>query len=64
MGGGNGANEASARLMGLPVNRTKVLVYVLSGFCSAMAGILYSIYVVLDMARHGTGFELTTIAAS
>jgi simple sugar transport system permease protein len=49
--------------MGLPVNRTKVLVYVLSGFCSAMAGILYSIYVGSGHGTHGTGFELTTIAA-
>lgn len=63
MGGGNGANETSARLMGLPVNRTKVLVYVFSGFCSAMAGILYSIYVGSGHGTHGTGFELTTIAA-
>ena len=64
MGGGNGANETSARLMGLPVNRTKVLVYVLSGFCSALAGILYSIYVMSGRGTHGTGFELTTIAAA
>jgi ribose/xylose/arabinose/galactoside ABC-type transport system permease subunit len=63
MGGGNGANEVSARLMGLPVNRTKVLVYVLSGFCSALAGILYSIYVMSGRGTHGTGFELTAIAA-
>jgi hypothetical protein len=49
--------------MGLPVNRTKVLVYVFSGFCSAMAGILYSIYVGSGHGTHGTGFELTTIAA-
>jgi simple sugar transport system permease protein len=63
IGGGNGANETSARLMGLPVNRTKVSVYVISGFCSAMAGILYSIYVNSGHGTHGTGFELTTIAA-
>jgi simple sugar transport system permease protein len=63
MGGGNGANEQSARLMGLPVNRTKVLVYVLSGFCSALAGILYSIYVMSGRGNAGTGFELTAIAA-
>ena len=63
IGGGSGANETSSRLMGLPVNRTKVLVYVLSGFCSAMAGILYSIYVNSGHGTHGTGFELTTIAA-
>lgn len=63
MGGGNGANEISARFMGLPVDRTKVLVYVISGFCSALAGILYSIYVMSGRGTHGTGFELTTIAA-
>ena len=63
MGGGNGANEQSARLMGLPVNRTKVLVYVFSGFCSALAGILYSIYVMSGRGNAGTGFELTAIAA-
>jgi ribose/xylose/arabinose/galactoside ABC-type transport system permease subunit len=63
IGGGNGANETSARMMGLPVNRTKVLVYVVSGFCSALAGILYSIYVGSGHGSHGNGFELTTIAA-
>ena len=63
MGGGNGVNEQSARLMGLPVNRTKVLVYVFSGFCSALAGILYSIYVNSGRGNAGTGFELTAIAA-
>ena len=63
MGGGNGMNEESARLMGLPVNRTKVLVYVFSGFCSALAGILYSIYVNSGRGNAGMGFELTAIAA-
>ncbi len=63
MGGNNGANEVSARLMGLPVNRTKVLVYVFSGFCSALAGIAYSIYVGSGHGTHATGFELTVIAA-
>ncbi len=63
IGGNNGANEQSARLMGLPVNRTKVLVYVLNGFCSALAGIAYSIYVGSGHGTHATGFELTVIAA-
>ena len=44
IGGNNGANEQSARLMGLPVNLTKVLVYTFNGFCSALAGIFLSIY--------------------
>jgi ribose/xylose/arabinose/galactoside ABC-type transport system permease subunit len=63
IGGGNGANELSSRLMGLAVNRTKVLVYVISGFCSALAGITYSIYVGSGHGTHATGFELTVIAA-
>jgi ribose/xylose/arabinose/galactoside ABC-type transport system permease subunit len=63
MGGNNGANEVSARLMGLPVNRTKVMVYVISGFCSALAGIAYSIYVGSGHGTHAMGFELTVIAA-
>jgi ribose/xylose/arabinose/galactoside ABC-type transport system permease subunit len=63
MGGGNGANEVSARLMGLPVNRTKISVYMLNGFCSALAGIAYSIYVGSGHGGHAMGFELTVIAA-
>ena len=63
MGGNNGANEQSARLMGLPVDRTKVGVYMLNGFCSALAGIAYSIYVGSGHGTHATGLELTVIAA-
>lgn len=37
IGGNEGRNEQSARLMGLPVNRTKMLVYIFNGFCSALA---------------------------
>jgi galactofuranose transport system permease protein len=63
MGGNNGANEQSARLMGLPVDRTKITVYMLNGFCSALAGIAYSIYVGSGHGTHATGLELTVIAA-
>jgi ribose/xylose/arabinose/galactoside ABC-type transport system permease subunit len=63
MGGNNGANEQSARLMGLPVNRTKVLVYAFNGFCSALAGILLSLYTGSGHGDLGNGLELTVIAA-
>lgn len=63
IGGNNGLNEQSARLMGLRVDRTKVQVYMLSGFCSALAGIAYSIYVGSGHGTHATGMELTAIAA-
>lgn len=58
-----GGNEQSARLMGLPVNRTKMLVYTLSGFCSALAGITYSIYVLSGHGLYAGGFELDVIAS-
>ena len=58
-----GGNEQSARLMGLPVNSTKVLVYALAGFCSALAGLTLNIYVGSGHGLYATGFELTVIAA-
>jgi galactofuranose transport system permease protein len=63
MGGNNGANEQSARLMGLPVDRTKMLVYTLNGLCSALAGITLSITVSSGHGLYATGFEMTVIAA-
>jgi simple sugar transport system permease protein len=63
IGGNNGANEQSARLMGLPVNRTKMLVYIVNGFCSALAGITLSITVSSGHGLYVQGFEMTVIAA-
>jgi len=63
LGGQSGANEQSARLMGLPVNRTKVLVYTFNGFCSALAGIFLSIYTRSGQGLLGNTMELTVIAA-
>ncbi len=58
-----GGNEQSARLMGLPVNRAKVGVYTLNGFCSALAGIALSIDVSSGHGLYATGFELDVIAS-
>jgi ribose/xylose/arabinose/galactoside ABC-type transport system permease subunit len=58
-----GGNEQSARLMGLPVERTLVLVYAFSGFCSAMAGICLSVFVASGHGFYANGFELDVIAA-
>jgi simple sugar transport system permease protein len=63
MGGNSGRNEQSARLMGLPVNRTKMRVYMVSGFCSALAGLVYSVYVGSGHGSHAMTMELTVIAA-
>lgn len=58
-----GGNEQSALLMGLPVARTKVLVYTFSGFCSALAGVVFTFYMLSGYGLHAVGFELDTIAA-
>ena len=57
-----GGNEQSAILMGLPVRRTKILLYAFSGFCSALGGIVFTFYTLSGYALNGTGMELDTIA--
>ncbi len=58
-----GNNEQSALLMGLPVARTKILVYSFSGLCSALAGIVFSISLLAGYGQFATGTELDAIAS-
>ncbi|QOV38594.1 sugar ABC transporter permease YjfF [Streptomyces ferrugineus] len=58
-----GGNEQSALLMGLPQGGTKIAVYTVSGFCSAMAGLLFMLYIQSGDPLHATGMELDAIAA-
>jgi simple sugar transport system permease protein len=58
-----GNNEQSARLMGLPVGRTKITVYAFSGFCSALAGIVWSISLLSGYGGYAPGMELDAIAS-
>lgn len=58
-----GGNEASAKLMGLSVEKTKVLVYTFSGFCSALGGLLFTIYTLSGYGLHCNGMEMDAIAA-
>ena len=60
-----GGDEGSARLMGLPVGRTKILVYTFAGFCSASAGVVYTFAVSKgDPLNAGMGLELDAIAST
>ena len=58
-----GGNQQSAMLMGLAVSRTKVLVYAISGFCSALGGVLSTFYTLSGYSLNGVGMELDAIAA-
>ncbi|MEM9079985.1 MAG: sugar ABC transporter permease YjfF [Verrucomicrobiota bacterium] len=58
-----GGNENSALLMGLPVARTKVLVYAINGLFAALGGIAWTIDTPAGNPTWGTGLELFVIAA-
>ena len=59
-----GGSEPSAVLMGLPVPRIKVSVYVISGFCASLGGMLYTFNAVQSgNPLHAIGMELDAIAA-
>ena len=50
-----GGNAESARLMGLPVARTRPAVYAVSGLCSALAGVVATLYTGSGNPAMGTG---------
>lgn len=58
-----GGNEKSAILMGLPVRRTKMLIYMLSGFLSALGGIVLTIHLASGKPHNALGLELDVIAS-
>ncbi|MBE5809000.1 MAG: sugar ABC transporter permease YjfF [Clostridiales bacterium] len=59
-----GGSESSARLMGLPVGKTKIAVYAINGFCSALAGIAYVLIVKSGWNMSLQGGELEVISSA
>lgn len=58
-----GGNEEAARLMGLPVERVKLAVYMISGVLAALAGLLLASQTFAGNPNEGIGWELSAIAA-
>ncbi|MEW5869248.1 MAG: ABC transporter permease [Chloroflexota bacterium] len=58
-----GGNERAAELSGVRVARTKIIVYSISGFCSALVGLIIASQLVASHPLTGDGFELDAIAA-
>lgn len=58
-----GGSERSAVLMGLPAAGTTIAVYTLSGFCSALGGIVFTFYMLSGNSLHLMGMEMDAIAA-
>jgi galactofuranose transport system permease protein len=59
-----GGSRQSAQLMGLAAARTQVSVYVISGFCAALAGLLLGVQKLSGYSLNGVGLELDAIAAA
>lgn len=58
-----GGNAQAARQMGLPVRRVRLLVYVITGLCAAVAGLILVGQTSSGQPTGATGYELTAIAA-
>jgi ribose/xylose/arabinose/galactoside ABC-type transport system permease subunit len=58
-----GGNERAAELSGVRVARTKIIVYSISGFCSALVGLIIASQLVAAHPLTGDTFELDAIAA-
>ncbi|GBD22191.1 Ribose import permease protein RbsC [bacterium HR28] len=59
-----GGNPEAARLAGIPVERVKLLVYVLCSTLAALAGLILVARLVSAQPSAGLGFELPVIAAA
>ncbi|MGF0539046.1 galactofuranose ABC transporter, permease protein YjfF [Agrobacterium sp. ES01] len=58
-----GGDKESARLMGVNIRKTTVMVYALGGFYSALAGVVYALYTSSGYPLAGNTLELSAIAA-
>jgi erythritol transport system permease protein len=59
-----GGNESAAALSGIRVNRVKMFVYMFSGFCAAIVGLIISSQLMASHPATGETFELNAIAAA
>lgn len=58
-----GGNEEAARFVGIPIAHRKLLVYVVSGLCAALAALLLMARLGTADPNFGNGYELAAIAA-
>jgi len=58
-----GDNRHAARLMGIPIRRTRITLFVLTGLMAAFAGMLNSLQIVNFYPGMGDGYLLPTLAA-
>ena len=59
-----GGNERASRISGVRVNMVKMFVYMFSGFCAAVVGLIISSELMASHPATGESFELNAIAAA
>lgn len=59
----SGGNSVAAKLSGIPIDRTRAILYVLSGLAAGIAGILINSRVATGDPNSGVGFEFDVIVA-
>lgn len=58
-----GGNEVAARLSGIPVTRTKIIIFTMQGLIAALAGIVLASRMTSGQPMTSQGFELQVISA-
>jgi len=58
-----GGNKEASRLSGLPVNRIKLMVYIISSVLTMLSGVLLASRMASAQPTAGTGFEMIVIAS-
>jgi len=58
-----GGSNVSAALMGVPVRRTTIYIYMLSSTLAVLSGIIFSLYTSAGYALAASGVELDAIAS-
>ena len=59
----SGGNTEAARLSGIPIDRTRIILYILSGLAAGIAGIFINSRVATGDPNSGFGFEFDVIVA-
>lgn len=58
-----GGNERAAKMSGVPIDKTKIGVYAISGFCASIIGLIIASQLVAAHPMTGESYEMTAIAA-
>lgn len=59
-----GGNENSAVLMGIPVKKTKIMVYATAGLTSGIAGVIFGLCMLASYGLYGESLHLDSISSA